>query len=117
MNYLHFSHAYAQIVEGGNNGPWKSLIVCSGPDCNFAKVIELIRVVINDLTYLATLLTVIGCIYVGFKLVTSQGNAGALKDAKSRGTTLLLGYVIILAAWIIVHTITSTLLKDGYSLV
>jgi hypothetical protein len=107
---------------------WKSLIVCDpvpstggdfvGPvrDCDFEALIELVRVLIHDLVLLSTLLAVGVFAYAGIKLLASGGNPGAMKDAKGMFFKVLIGYMWILAAWLIVYTITSVLLHPGYSL-
>lgn len=101
---------------------WQSLVVCdpartnSLPDCDFKALIMLIKVGMQDLVLIATLLAVIVFLLAGIKLLTSGGNEGALKEARSMLWKVVLGYVWILAGWVIVYTITSVLLKSGYSL-
>ncbi len=85
------------------------------PNCGFADLINLARVLINDLIFLATFLVVAGCIFIGFKLMTSGGNESAMKDAKDRLGSLLKGYFFLLAGWLIVYTITSTLINANFS--
>lgn len=95
---------------------WKPLIICDGPDCGFGSLILLLKNLIHDLVLLSTILAVIAFFYAGFLLLTSGGS----ETNKTRAVTMLWkvvkGYLWILAAWLIVYTITSVLLKDGYSL-
>lgn len=111
---------------------WEPLIVCSGvandttkgpngeiiklPVCDFGSLITLLNVLIHDLVVISTLLA--GCVfaYAGFILLTSGGNQSALEDAKKIFIKVLKGYLWILAAWVIVYTITNTLLGPGYTL-
>ena len=104
------------------NNLWKPLVFCNrdvnelnNTPCGFNDLIILVQAVMKDLTILATFLFVVGCIFVGFKLMTSGGNEGEMKDAKNRLGLLLKGYFFILAAWLIVYLVTSILLKNGYS--
>jgi hypothetical protein len=93
-----------------------SLIVCGTKathDCGFYDLIALVQVAIKDLTIIATLLTIIGCVFVGFLLMTSGGSSGAREEAKKKAWLLLKGYLIILGAWIFVYTIAHTLLNPG----
>ncbi|MSR87563.1 MAG: hypothetical protein EXS69_00075 [Candidatus Zambryskibacteria bacterium] len=90
------------------------LIVCNGPDCDFAKLIELAKVLINDMVVLSTLLAAMVFAYAGFLLLTSGGNEGDKTKAKDMFFKVLKGYLWILAAWLVVYTITSTLLDEGY---
>lgn len=89
--------------------------ICDGPDCDFADFVTLIKLLINTLIVLSTFLATAVFAYSGFKLLTSQGNEGAMSDAKAMIGKVIKGYVVILSAWLIVYTITNTLLKPGYS--
>ncbi|MEK7227441.1 MAG: hypothetical protein AAB641_00940 [Patescibacteria group bacterium] len=96
----------------------KDLIVCDGVTvpCTFEKLVELVEVIITDLVYLSTFLAVAAFAYAGYILLTSGGNTSARDRAKSIFLKVLIGYVWILAAWLVVYTITSVLLNPGYSL-
>lgn len=96
---------------------WKPLIVCNGTSdnpCTYEKLVELARVLIHDLVILSTFLAVIVFMYAGFKLLTSGGDEGALKGAKKMFTKVGIGYLWILAAWVIVYTISKALLKVDF---
>lgn len=84
------------------------------PDCHFDSFITLIHNGITDLFLLASILAVIAFIYAGFKLIAAQGNPSALKEAGQTLLSIAKGYAVILLAWVIVYTITSTLLKPGF---
>lgn len=96
-----------------------NLIVCQGTTadpCTFESLISLFKVAVNALIEIATLITVAALIMMGFKLMTSGGNPSARTEVKNRAWAILKGYFFILAAWVIVYTITSVLVKDGFSL-
>lgn len=109
---------------------WQSLIVCDGvggvpgpsgnilPKCDFKSLVMLVNVLINNLVIISTLLAVMVFIYAGFILLTSGGNPGARDRAKGMLGKVVVGYLVVLAAWIIVYTITSVLLDPAgnYSL-
>lgn len=97
---------------------WRDLIVCDGvtEPCTFVHIIELIVVLVHDLVLLSTLFVVGAFCVAGFKLLTSGGNENAMKESKAIFLKVVKGYLWILAAWLVVYTITSVLLKDGYSL-
>lgn len=96
---------------------WKPLIVCDGPSCQFSDLILLVNNLIHDLVLISTLLAVIVFVWAGFLLLTSGGNKSTYDKAKGMLWKVLIGYLWILAAWLIVYTITSVLLKDaGYSI-
>jgi hypothetical protein len=44
-------------------------------------------------------------VIAGFKMVTAGGNVGQVSDAKSMITNTIVGFIILLAAWLIVDTV------------
>ncbi len=78
--------------------------------CDFDKVMQLINRGINFLLFvIATPLVAIIVCYVGFLFLTSGGNPERLTKAKSILKNVIFGYIIALAAWLIVNTIFSAL--------
>lgn len=94
---------------------WRPLIVCKGPDCTYDHLILLAQNVIHNLIILSTLAAVIIFIIVGFKLLASGGNTSAKDEAKKMLWKVLIGFVWILAAWLVVYTITSVLLRSEFN--
>lgn len=96
------------------------LVVCATPQthsgCHWSDLVLLANNLIQDLIVISTVLATISFIFAGFKLITSQGNPSAMNDAKDTLFKVLIGYVIILAAWIVVYTISKVLLNSGYSI-
>lgn len=114
-----FSSLKSFIAQSSGALPgWKPLVFCDGvvKKCGFAELVELVRVLIHDMVLLSTLLAVGVFVYAGYILLTSGGDPGAMKKAKGILWKVVIGYMWILAAWLIVYAITSTLLKEGYSL-
>lgn len=78
--------------------------------CDFNALMTLVNNVIQFLLfYLATPLAAIAFSYAGFLLITSGGSEEKLGTAKKIIKNVLIGYVIALAAWLIVNTILTTL--------
>lgn len=91
-----------------------NLIVCDGTaadPCTFAKLMLLVKNLINALVIISTFLATAVFAYAGIKLLASGGNEGAMKDAKSMLWKVLIGYLWILGAWLLVYTITSVLVN------
>ena len=65
---------------------------------------------------IATVVTVIALIVMGFRLMTSAGNATALTETKKRAKWIVVGYVCILAAWLVVYTILNTLVYSEFNM-
>lgn len=95
-----------------------NLIVCErtqGDPCDFGDLVLLAKNIINFLILISTFLATIAFAYAGFVLLTSGGSESAKTKAKQIFTKVLIGYLWILGAWLLVYTITSALLKSGYS--
>ncbi len=85
------------------------IIPCGGPGedmCTFEHVLQLIENIINfSLNYLFFPLFVIAIVYAGYLLMTSGDNPGKRKQAKEIFINILIGLVVVLAAWLIVKLI------------
>lgn len=91
--------------------------LCDGIEkaCGFNEFFQLIKNAITDLFLFSTLIVIFMIIFTGFELLTSKGNPNALTAAKTRFGKVIWGYVWIMAAWLIVYTITSTLIKADFN--
>jgi hypothetical protein len=108
---------------------WQPLIVCGISDptkeeaakgfnhmCGFSDLIVLASNVITDLIVLSTLVALVVCLVAGFRLLTSGGDQKALAQAKHALISVVKGYVVIFAAWLIVYNILHIFVAPGYSL-
>lgn len=100
-----------QLTFGQEEG---GLVSCDGIDCNFCDVIETTDNVIDFLFEALSVVAVILLVVAGFRLVTSAGDVSAMTQARSMFTSVIIGLVIVLSAWLIVDTVMKALLvKDG----
>jgi len=83
--------------------------------CDFNFFMDLINRLIKFLLFvIATPLVALILMYTGYLYITSGGNAGQVEKVKHILLNAVVGYVIALAAWLVVNTITTTLLsKDA----
>ena len=95
--------ASAQFVPCGGPGQ---------PDCQFCHLVIMGNRIL--LWLVITLTIVAGLVFAvaGLKLVTSGGNPAAKDAAKSMFVNVIVGYLIVLAAWLIIDTIMRALLSD-----
>lgn len=100
---------YAQALKSMTN-------ICNGPDCDFNDLVMLTRVVMDNIITVSIFLATVAFMYVGFKYLTSQGDPGAKTYAKKVAFNVVIGLFFVLAGWVIVYTISTVLLKDGFSL-
>ena len=81
--------------------------------CDFCSFIEMTSNVINLLFQILVIVAVIMVVVTGFRLVTSGGNVSAMEKSKESLTNVIIGFVIVLSAWMIVDTVIKTLVADG----
>lgn len=105
-----FTYAYATTTDSSGYG---DIIPCDGVDkeCGFNELVQLAINVINKLILFSTFIAIGVFSFAGIKLLTSGGNAGAMKQAKEMAFKVLIGYAVILLAWVVVYTIMDVLVK------
>ncbi len=85
----------------------RGLVPCGGenePDCQSCHVVILTNNVISWLVMVLGTIAAIIIVYAGFKLLTAGGNGHAREDAKEMISNMIIGYVIVLAGWLVVDT-------------
>ncbi|MDH5442190.1 MAG: pilin [Candidatus Nomurabacteria bacterium] len=97
-----------------------SLVACDGPAgtgsvaCGFSTLLETISRIINFILFtLATPLFTILFIYAGVMYMSSGGNETKRTQAKTIIRNVVIGYVIAIAAWLIVATLLRSLGVEG----
>ncbi len=91
-------------------------IPCGGPDqepCQACHMIDLTNNVISWLVLVLGTIAAIMIVFAGFKLVTSNGNQRAMEEAKEIMSNMVIGFVIVLAGWMLVDTVLKAVLKEG----
>ena len=105
--YLLPSISFAQGTGSGQ------FIPCDGPDCTFTSLLQLVQNVFDFVVNkLALPLATITIIYAGFIILTARDNPAQMKKGRSMMIKVVIGFVILLAAWLIVKLIVNTLLAN-----
>jgi hypothetical protein len=96
----------------------KDVIPCDGitTPCDFNKFVDLVNNVINIIVIISIPAATVGFVWIGLTILTAQGNVGKITEAKRIAWNLMVGFIIILSAWLIVHIITSALLKPEFNI-
>ena len=97
--------ASAQLVSCGNNGQ---------ADCTFKDLVELIILVINYLISLAAIVAIFLILVSGFKLVTAAGVPERISSAKDGLRNAIIGFVMIITAFVIINLIVKGLLGSQF---
>ncbi len=92
------------------------LVPCGGPDqpaCQSCHVVQLVNNVTEWLVAFLSVVVAIMIVYAGARLVTSGGNQAVMEAAKETITNAIIGFVIVLAGWLLIDTGMKMLLVDG----
>lgn len=98
------------------------LVPCGGSGqnpCGFSDFFVLINNVINFLLFkIATPLAALTFAIAGWMYLTAAGDSGKIKNAHELFKNVAIGFIIALAAWLIVNAILTGLgVKDAFNLV
>ncbi len=88
-------------------------VQCEGKDCSACDLVALANSLVKWLITISFLFFAVLAVRAGVKLVISQGNPGALSDAKDAFTNAFIGLIIILIAWLIVDTLMRQLIGNN----
>lgn len=113
--------AYAAYDPTKTDGTGTGIVPCdgvvitggTGKECNFSSLRDLLQNIITFLLYIAMSIAAAAFFMAGFKYITAHGNPSQIESAHKIFTNVVVGLIIALSAWLIVHTILNILLaKD-----
>lgn len=89
------------------------LVPCNGPECQACHLVELAQRVLKWL--IGVMASVIALVFAmgGFKMVTAGGDTGAVSGAREMMKNAVIGFIILLSAWLIVDTVLKTFVKGS----
>lgn len=111
-----FSLAFVGVVQGaeipGLTGP---IVTCgaSAPGCNFCNLVQLSQNIINFLVGFSVIVAVLLFVYAGFLYLTAGASEENVKTAHKVFRSVFIGFIIVLAAWLIIDTIMKAFVKTG----
>jgi hypothetical protein len=109
-----FALPLAAFAQPGITSSIVSNLSCSGVDCQLCHLMELVQITMTFMVYLGTLFAGLVFAYAGFMLVLYKGGIAQRTQAKQIAWKVLWGFLIMLAAWLIVDTIMKTVLNAGF---
>ena len=114
--------SYAEDYVGDDNprNDKFQLVPCEGindkgvEDCDFNALMTLINRVISFILYVSIPLAAISFSYAGYLYISAAGDTGKIEDAHKIFKSVLIGFIFIISAWLIVYTITNSLLGSDF---
>lgn len=110
------------VLGAGHTTGEADLVDCDGPknpskpggkECNFAAFTTMINKLITFLIQIAAVFAACMFAWAGWLMLSSQGNEGKITEAKKIIYQTIVGFLIILLAWLIVNVLLGTLLRDN----
>ena len=93
------------------------LVPCGGPapekPCDFDFLVEMAQNIIRFLIIIGGSLGAVSFAYAGWLYLTSGGNPGKVTAAKDIFIKVIIGFIFMIAAWLIVTLIVNTLGYQG----
>lgn len=80
--------------------------------CEFSDFIKLIKRLTDYMIILGAAITAMAFAYAGFLMMSASGDEGKITKAKEIFKKVVIGFLFMLSAWVIVHTIESWLVTD-----
>ncbi len=82
-------------------------------ECGFPDVIREINLLTTTAFKLSVPFTIFAIAWAGIKILLAQGNPGKITEAKTMMGKVLIGFIFILTGWLIVYTISNSLLLQS----
>ncbi len=92
------------------------LVPCEGPDCQACHVVQLGQKVIEWFIGIAASITALVFVIGGLKMVMAGGDTGSVSSARQMMTNAVVGFVILLSAWLIINTVLKIFVSNSSSL-
>mgnify|MGYP001566732816 CR=1 FL=1 len=88
------------------------IVPCNGPDCNVCHLVALAQRLINIGIFITITLSAMVFAYAGYLYLTAGGDSNKAKSARQIFTSVAVGLLIILSAWIAVDTLMKTVVDE-----
>ena len=95
----------------------QGLVPCSGApgdECQLCSAVQMMNLITDWLVGILSIVAAIMIAYSGLKLVTSGGNSGAKEESKTMITNVVIGFVIVLAAWLLIDLMIRALTPNSF---
>ena len=118
---LYPSFAQDQNPDPSQQGEQKGLVRCGRElasdgslknPCDFEDLVALAQILIEWLIYISVSVAAIMFTYAGYLYVTAAGSEEQVKKAHEIFRNVFIGFILVLAAWLIVYTISIAVVAD-----
>ncbi len=107
-----YDGAHGPIVNGQRTFGELNGQLDKSEQCTFNDFIRVIGGIVNGTMLLISVYAAISFMYAGYAYLTSGGSSEKVSYAKGIFKKVLVGYIIILTAWLIIYTIEQAFYTD-----
>lgn len=117
-SYILATPANAQVFPvqlvpcGGTDNP-ATVGVDESWTCNYCHLFNLAQNIVQFLVAISVFIAVLLFVYAGFLFLTSGGNVAQIAKAKGIFGKVFIGFVIVLAAWLIIDVVMKSFYSGG----
>ncbi len=89
------------------------LVPCNGPDCDFSSLATLVNNIINWFLGISVSVAAITFAIAGGEMLFNPGNTVKIEEALGMFKKTIIGILIVLCAWLIIHTVIAALVNSS----
>lgn len=104
---------FSPVMALGAGLPSK-IVPCDGVNCTVCDVAQLSQNILNTGIFIAVFFSAVLFAWAGWKVLTSGGDSEQYSSGKRIFTNVIVGLVIILAAWLLIDTLMKTLTNGSF---
>ncbi len=110
---LSFAVIFILVIPAITLAQTGGIVPCNGPECQACHFVQLGQNLLKwFIGIMATVIAVVVAIG-GLKMVMAGGNPGEISKAREMMTNALIGFVILLSAWLIIDTVMKLVANPG----
>ncbi len=97
----------------------ETIVNCGGPGqqaCNICNLADLAQNILNDAIFIAVFLSAFLFAWAGIKMLMAPASSSQVSSAKNLFNNVLIGFIIILAAWLVINTLMNIMVNRSVGL-
>lgn len=113
MRFIAFSLLILSgLFFAGDTALAAGLVPCEGEGCSTCHIVQVANSMVKWLIVAMASIGGLVLMYAGVKMVTAGGNMGAIESAKDMMINMIIGYLILLSAWLVIDTVMKGLVGN-----
>ncbi len=116
MNKIHFSLITLTLFLLTTSITYAGIVPCGGTGqtmCRACDFVAMAQKIMEWFVLVSASIVALMFAFGGMKMVMSAGNTGAVSEGKEMMTNSVIGFLILLGAWLIINTVLMTFTNNG----